>query len=155
MVMTATFPDVMVLDGGVGTELERRGYDVRGALWSAEALLGAPELVEAVHTAYLEAVSRRPLDWRLLRDDTRGHREASRQVTGGTGEPAVHGRSRDDANPLGGVDRVRPDEQLPRLPVNQPVGVCAAHALRAHDLPRVRGNLVEFVRDSRTRCGRR
>jgi homocysteine S-methyltransferase len=53
--MTASFPDVMVLDGGFGTELERRGYDVRGALWSAEALLGSPELVEAVHTAYLEA----------------------------------------------------------------------------------------------------
>jgi homocysteine S-methyltransferase len=53
--MTASFPDVMVLDGGFGTELERRGCDVRGALWSAEALLRAPAIVEAVHTAYLEA----------------------------------------------------------------------------------------------------
>jgi S-methylmethionine-dependent homocysteine/selenocysteine methylase len=70
MVMTATFPDVMVLDGGFGTELERRGYDVRGALWSAEALLGAPELVEAVHTAYLEAV-------RLCRPRSQGARSAA------------------------------------------------------------------------------
>lgn len=51
------FPDLMVLDGGFGTELERRGGDVRGKLWSAEALLGAPRLVEEVHAAYLEAGS--------------------------------------------------------------------------------------------------
>jgi homocysteine S-methyltransferase len=51
------FPDVMVLDGGFGTELERRGCDVRGALWSAEALLGSPALVEDVHAAYLAAGS--------------------------------------------------------------------------------------------------
>lgn len=51
------FPDRMVLDGGFGTELERRGCDVRGALWSAEALLGQPDLVEGVHAAYLDAGS--------------------------------------------------------------------------------------------------
>lgn len=51
------FPDLMVLDGGFGTELERRGCDVRGALWSAEALLGSPALVEDVHAAYLAAGS--------------------------------------------------------------------------------------------------
>ena len=49
------FPDLMVLDGGFGTELERRGCDVRGELWSAEALLGRPDLVEDVHAAYLDA----------------------------------------------------------------------------------------------------
>ena len=49
------FPALMVLDGGFGTELERRGCDVRGELWSAEALLGRPDLVEDVHAAYLDA----------------------------------------------------------------------------------------------------
>jgi len=49
------FPELVVLDGGFGTELERRGCDVRGHLWSAEALLGRPDLVEDVHSAYLEA----------------------------------------------------------------------------------------------------
>ncbi len=49
------FPDLMVLDGGLGTELERRGGDVRGPLWSADALLGRPDLVEDVHAAYLDA----------------------------------------------------------------------------------------------------
>ena len=55
--MAAAFPALMVLDGGFGTELERRGADVRGALWSAEALLGSPDLVEDVHAAYLAAGS--------------------------------------------------------------------------------------------------
>jgi homocysteine S-methyltransferase len=49
------FPGFMVLDGGFGTELERRGASVRGSLWSAEALLGSPQLVEDVHAAYLDA----------------------------------------------------------------------------------------------------
>lgn len=49
------FPGFMVLDGGFGTELERRGASVRGSLWSAEALLGSPKLVEDVHAAYLDA----------------------------------------------------------------------------------------------------
>ncbi len=51
----AAFPEFMVLDGGFGTELERRGASVRGSLWSAEALLGSPALVEDVHAAYLDA----------------------------------------------------------------------------------------------------
>jgi homocysteine S-methyltransferase len=49
------FPELMVLDGGFGTELERRGCDVRGELWSAQALLDRPDLVEDVHAAYLDA----------------------------------------------------------------------------------------------------
>lgn len=48
-------PDLMVLDGGLATELERRGYDVSGGLWSARALLDAPEMIGAVHEAYLTA----------------------------------------------------------------------------------------------------
>jgi homocysteine S-methyltransferase len=54
--MTArTFPAVMVIDGGLATELERRGADVSGPLWSAHALLEQPALVEEVHAAYLAA----------------------------------------------------------------------------------------------------
>ena len=44
-----------VLDGGLATELEARGLDLRDPLWSARALLEAPELVEAIHRDYLEA----------------------------------------------------------------------------------------------------
>jgi homocysteine S-methyltransferase len=46
---------VAVLDGGLATELEARGLDLRDRLWSARALLEAPDLVSAVHRDYLEA----------------------------------------------------------------------------------------------------
>lgn len=44
-----------VLDGGLATELERRGVSIAGPLWSARALLDTPEAVLAVHRSYLEA----------------------------------------------------------------------------------------------------
>lgn len=45
----------LVLDGGLATELERRGHDLRDPLWSARVLLEEPEAVSAVHRDYLEA----------------------------------------------------------------------------------------------------
>jgi homocysteine S-methyltransferase len=44
-----------VLDGGLATELERRGADLRDPLWSARVLLEAPSLVADVHLGYFEA----------------------------------------------------------------------------------------------------
>ncbi len=44
-----------VLDGGMATELERRGFDLSGPLWSAHVLESAPEAIAAVHRDYLEA----------------------------------------------------------------------------------------------------
>jgi S-methylmethionine-dependent homocysteine/selenocysteine methylase len=41
-----------VLDGATGTELERRGVSCALPLWSARALLEAPEVVRAVHRDY-------------------------------------------------------------------------------------------------------
>jgi homocysteine S-methyltransferase len=46
---------VLVLDGGLATELERRGHDVSGPLWSAQVLLDAPEAVEQLHYDYFAA----------------------------------------------------------------------------------------------------
>ncbi|HET7102939.1 MAG TPA: homocysteine S-methyltransferase, partial [Terracidiphilus sp.] len=46
---------VRVLDGGFASELERRGADISGPLWSAHVLEDAPEKIAAVHRAYLEA----------------------------------------------------------------------------------------------------
>ena len=46
---------VIVLDGGLATELERRGHDVSGALWSAAILRSAPEAIEQVHYDYYAA----------------------------------------------------------------------------------------------------
>jgi homocysteine S-methyltransferase len=44
-----------VLDGGMASELEFRGADISGLLWSAHVLEASPEKVIAVHRAYLEA----------------------------------------------------------------------------------------------------
>ena len=46
---------LLVLDGGLATELAGRGYDLSDALWSARLLADAPEAIEAVHRAYFEA----------------------------------------------------------------------------------------------------
>lgn len=48
-------PEPLVLDGGLATELERRGYSLGGGLWSARALLDAPELLREVHASYVAA----------------------------------------------------------------------------------------------------
>jgi homocysteine S-methyltransferase len=45
----------IVLDGGLATELERRGADLRDELWSARVLLEDPELIRRVHLDYFEA----------------------------------------------------------------------------------------------------
>jgi len=45
----------VVLDGGLATELERRGADLRDPLWSARVLVEDPERIREVHAAYFEA----------------------------------------------------------------------------------------------------
>jgi S-methylmethionine-dependent homocysteine/selenocysteine methylase len=44
-----------LLDGATGSELDRLGVDVGMPLWSANAILEAPEILKQVHIAYLEA----------------------------------------------------------------------------------------------------
>jgi homocysteine S-methyltransferase len=44
-----------VLDGGMATELEHRGFELNTPLWSAQVLRSSPEAIAAVHRAYLEA----------------------------------------------------------------------------------------------------
>jgi homocysteine S-methyltransferase len=44
-----------VLDGGLATELEARGYDLGTPLWSADLLARDPEAIVAVHEAYFRA----------------------------------------------------------------------------------------------------
>ena len=46
---------ITVLDGGMGAELIRREVTPRGELWSAQALLDAPEKVLEVHRDYITA----------------------------------------------------------------------------------------------------
>ncbi|MDP2435151.1 MAG: homocysteine S-methyltransferase [archaeon] len=51
---------VLVLDGGLATELERRGFDLNDRLWSARLLLedSGREAIVAVHKTFLEAGAR-------------------------------------------------------------------------------------------------
>ena len=46
---------LMILDGGLATELERFGCDLRDPLWSARVLVESPQLIKQVHAAYFEA----------------------------------------------------------------------------------------------------
>ncbi|MEP6885241.1 MAG: homocysteine S-methyltransferase [Gammaproteobacteria bacterium] len=46
---------VMILDGALATELERRGADLNDPLWSAKCLIEQPELIRAVHLDYFRA----------------------------------------------------------------------------------------------------
>ncbi len=50
--------ELMILDGGLATELERRGHDVSGPLWSAHVLRTAPESIEQLHYDYFAAGAR-------------------------------------------------------------------------------------------------
>lgn len=45
----------LLLDGALGTELTQRGFPLDSKLWSASALLSAPELVREIHTDYIHA----------------------------------------------------------------------------------------------------
>src|SRR5258708_13353199 len=46
---------LMILDGALATELERRGADLRDPLWSAKCVIEQPDLIRAVHLDYFHA----------------------------------------------------------------------------------------------------
>ena len=46
---------ISILDGPMGTELDRRGSDTTLPLWSARALIENPELVKSIHIDYINA----------------------------------------------------------------------------------------------------
>jgi homocysteine S-methyltransferase len=47
--------EALILDGGLATELERRGCDLSDELWSARLLTDDPDLVRQVHLDYYRA----------------------------------------------------------------------------------------------------
>jgi homocysteine S-methyltransferase len=55
MTLSDATAGTLVVDGGLGSELERRGCDVTDHLWSARILLDHPEKIAEVHRDYLEA----------------------------------------------------------------------------------------------------
>ncbi len=46
---------VLVIDGGMGTELQRRGVPMDEVVWSGAAVLSHPEVVRTVHEDYIRA----------------------------------------------------------------------------------------------------
>jgi S-methylmethionine-dependent homocysteine/selenocysteine methylase len=46
---------IVLLDGATGTELQRRGIPTAPPLWTADAALHAPHVLEDIHREYLEA----------------------------------------------------------------------------------------------------
>jgi hypothetical protein len=46
---------VLVADGALATQLERRGCDLRDPLWSGKVLIETPELIRQVDRDYFEA----------------------------------------------------------------------------------------------------
>lgn len=49
-----TYP-LIVLDGAMATELERKGCDLNDSLWSAKILMEEPDLIKQIHTDYFAA----------------------------------------------------------------------------------------------------
>jgi homocysteine S-methyltransferase len=45
----------LLLDGALATELQQRGYDISGPLWSARMLLDDPQAIRQLHLDYLRA----------------------------------------------------------------------------------------------------
>ena len=45
----------IIIDGGMGTELEKSGVPMDGNVWSARAMLSHPEMVRGVHERYIQA----------------------------------------------------------------------------------------------------
>src|SRR3954454_23789381 len=55
---TALADGPVVLDGGLATELERRGHDLTSSLWSARLLADDPAAVTEAHRSFLAAGAR-------------------------------------------------------------------------------------------------
>src|SRR6476620_1572771 len=47
--------ETIILDGGTGTDIQRRGVPMNGLTWCAEANLTHPDVVREVHADYIKA----------------------------------------------------------------------------------------------------
>lgn len=46
---------ILIVDGALGTELERKGFDIKDSLWSAKFLMHNPLAIQEIHRDYLDA----------------------------------------------------------------------------------------------------
>ena len=65
----------LVLDGALGTELERYGCDIQHKLWSAKVLMDQPDIIKKIHIwkqivqEELERIKNDPVLCKLLPDN--------------------------------------------------------------------------------------
>ena len=57
--------NLMILDGGMGRELQRIGAPFQQPEWSAQALLEAPHCVSQVHRSFIDAGATSSLKMRM------------------------------------------------------------------------------------------
>jgi homocysteine S-methyltransferase len=104
---------VLILDGALATELERRGADLNDPLWSAKCLLEHPNLIRAVHLDYLMAgadiVTTATYQATFEGFGARGieHEEAARSMCDAV-DLAIAARDEFWFEPLRRVERLRP-----------------------------------------------
>lgn len=55
MIEIDSIPRPLLLDGGLATELETQGFELKDQLWSARLLMDSPEAISDAHLAYLRA----------------------------------------------------------------------------------------------------
>lgn len=116
----------LLLDGGLASELERRGVVLNDPLWSSSPLLFAPQLIQDVHAAYLGAgcevcttatyqASRGALRAKGI-DEGNARRllAGSVEVARGAGAPFVAGSVGPYGAVLSGGREYRGDYDLPR-----------------------------------------
>jgi homocysteine S-methyltransferase len=120
---------ILLLDGATGTELVRRGVDISLPLWSARAIIDAPQVLEGVHRDYLEAgadiitTCTFRTHRRSLAKASMGHR--ARELTRRAVEIAQ--RARDAVNPRAKVvGSVAPLEDCYRPDLAPPTEECEA-----------------------------
>ena len=93
---------VIVLDGGTGTELERRGAAMHTGAWCAMATLTAPETLREIHEDYIRAGARvitaNTFSANRLMLEPAGIGDRFTEITSRAVEIALEARDRVDAN---------------------------------------------------------
>lgn len=97
--------NVILLDGATGTELDRRGANVSLPLWSAQAIIDAPDLIESIHVEYLQAGADA-----ITTNTFRTHGYTLRRRALGDQAEALTRRAVDLA--ISARDRIRPDASV-------------------------------------------
>ncbi|MCG3183174.1 MAG: Homocysteine S-methyltransferase [Planctomycetes bacterium] len=141
---------VHVLDGGLATELEKRGHDISGKLWSAQVLLEDPDAIEQLHYDYLKAgadiiiTSSYQLTFQGMRAEGYSHKQAEDALSKSV-EVAVKARDRY----LSELKEELPEDHKPLIAASiGPYGAYLADGSEyTGNYKRTRDELIDFHRE--------